>query len=195
MVCEDTALTCAVRDLNETLQSGPSWFDWLALLLGAALSVATLVVSALVSAVTLFVAWRSYRVSQQATAAAQRATELAALVRQDEINRDMRRDRDLFAADVEDWIEQWVVLFRDASDENYEATAASAARLTHQARSLNAPNAVELIGDIRHAFLSDWDDAFEVDEEKARTAAALNFVRSWVLDPTGQRAQAAGAAR
>jgi len=95
MVCADRALTCAVRELNGTLQAGPNWFDWLVLL----------VVPTLVAGATLAVAYASYRVSKEATAAAKRSTELAETMREDNLEAGRRRDREALAEFINDFLD------------------------------------------------------------------------------------------
>lgn len=80
MVCTDTALTCAVRELNETLQAGPSVFDWV-VMLGVPL---------FLGVVTLGVAVLSLWVARQSNA-------LAAASRADALEVTRRADRERVA--------------------------------------------------------------------------------------------------
>jgi len=110
MVCTDTALTCAVRELNATLQGGSAWYEW--------------VIPALVSVATLVIALLSYGVSKRATEAssraseaAERSNELAELVHADSRRDVLRLERGAFVGEAQVWIECVArTLFLDESE-------------------------------------------------------------------------------
>lgn len=111
MGCDESALVCAVRDLNETLQAGPSpWVTQLVVPLAVALL--TLLVSGLVGTATLGVslltvslASRSNALAERSTRTAERATALAEQVRGDALERQRREDRALVVDELAGFVE------------------------------------------------------------------------------------------
>lgn len=181
MVCEDTALTCAVRELNETLQTGPALFEWL--------------VPTLVSLATLVVALLSYWVSRRATAMAARATaaaemsnELAQQVLEDSRRSALRQERDRFAEELSVWVEKqarvlWVEETRFDSSNDRAAATLERSRILAGAVTLDSPHGVDLVASLETLFAealkrgerSDWANWF-------RTRAEFR-IRGWQQDP------------
>jgi len=183
MMCKETALTCAVRALNETLAAGPSWFEWLGLIVGAATSLAT-----------FLVAFRAFRVSQQATRAAERSTEfaerstqlaeqstkLAELVRADSIKRELLAERQAFAEQFQELLECWRTLFATQRDEDIDAMAVVATRLRIVSQSLESPHGPRLV-DVVQDYLGDTPGTDQGG--RVRVLGAEAMLRHWVRRP------------
>ena len=183
MVCKETALTCAVQALNNTLGAGPTWFEWLGLGIGAATSLAT-----------FLVAYRAFRVSQQATRAAERSTEfaerstqlaeestkLAELVRADGVRRELLGERQAFAEQFQELFDCWRRLFTSGEDQDLEAMAVVATRLWVVSQSLESPHGPRLV-DVIQEYMGETPATDE--NGRVHLLGAEAMVRRWVQRP------------
>lgn len=162
MVCPDTALTCAVRQISESLESGPSVFEYFV----------QLVVPLVVALATLAVALASLKVARQSNA-------LAAQVRADESARDLLREREPFAREVSTWISKRAM---EAQGHHPVPTADDlGVGVQLAAVSQRSPFADALVTAVSEVFERlERDDTMRPDLVEG---ACIHLVRWWTRDP------------
>lgn len=165
MDCDATALTCAVLDVAEALRGGPSVFEL----------VSQVAVPLLLGALTLVVAWLSFRVgkrsnllaeearlvSTRAIAVAEQSNEVAReshrlseQMREDAIADRLRKERDEFVAACQEWLSLELDWIRQADNGVRERANALGYAVLARAAFLDNPNGLDLVLFLRNSIES-----------------------------------------